>query len=129
MTDVLQISANPLPVVRACDLMEFLNTYCAAEPVERILVGEPRRMDGQPSESLRYITPFLNRLRRELPGIPVEMVDERFTSVMAHRDMLTAGFKKSDRERRGLLHEILVILQNNSFLRFRKKIGIKTWNG
>lgn len=106
MTDVLQISANPLPVVRACDLMEFLKTFCAAEPVERILVGEPRRMDGQPSESMRYITPFLNRLRRELPGIPVEMVDERFTSVMAHRDMLTAGFKKSDRERKGFADEM-----------------------
>lgn len=106
VTDVLKIAANPLPVVRTCDLMDFLKTYCAAEPVERILVGEPRRMDGEPSESMRYITPFLNRLRREMPGMPVEMVDERFTSVMAHRDMLTAGFKKSDRERKGLADEM-----------------------
>ena len=121
VTDVLQISANPLPVVRACDLMEFLNTYCAAEPVERILVGEPRRMDGQPSESMRYITPFLNRLRRELPGIPVEMVDERFTSVMAHRDMLTAGFKKSDRERKGFADEMSATIILNTWLESQGK--------
>lgn len=119
VTDVLKIAANPLPVVRTCDLMAFLKTYCAAEPVERILVGEPRRMDGEPSESMRYITPFLNRLRREMPGMPVEMVDERFTSVMAHRDMLTAGFKKSDRERKGLADEMSATIILTTWLESR----------
>lgn len=106
VTDPLKISANPLPVVRTCDLLEFLTEYCSREPVERILVGEPRQMNGDPSESMRYIRPFLGQLRKQLPGIPVEMVDERFTSVMAHRDMLTAGFKKSDRRRKGLADEM-----------------------
>ncbi len=106
VTDVLQIAANPLPVVRTCDLMQFLHEYCSREPVERILVGEPRTMKGDYSESMRYIRPFLDRLRREMPGMPVEMVDERFTSTMAHRDMITAGFKKSDRERKGLADEM-----------------------
>lgn len=106
VTDSLKIAANPLPVVRTCDLLDFLKDYCAREEVERILVGEPRRMDGAPSEAMRYIAPFLARLRRELPGMAVEMVDERFTSVMAHRDMLTAGFKKSDRQRKGLADEM-----------------------
>lgn len=106
VTDTLKLIANPLPVVRTCDLLNFLTDYCSREPVERILVGEPRRMNGEPSESMRYITPFLTQLRRRLPDIPVEMVDERFTSVMAHRDMLTAGFKKSDRRRKGLADEM-----------------------
>lgn len=106
VTDTLKLIANPLPVVRTCDLLNFLTDYCSRETVERILVGEPRQMNGQPSESMRYITPFLTQLRRQLPDIPVEMVDERFTSVMAHRDMLTAGFKKSDRQRKGLADEM-----------------------
>lgn len=106
VTDPLKIAANPLPVVRTCDLLKFVCDYCAAESVERILVGEPRQMNGEPSESMRYIRPFLGQLRKALPDMPVEMVDERFTSVMAHRDMITAGFKKSDRQRKGLADEM-----------------------
>lgn len=119
VTDVLQIAANALPVVRTCDLMEFLKDYCASEPVERILVGEPRQMNGQESESMRYIRPFMTRLQRELPNIPVEMVDERFTSVMAHRDMFTAGFKKSDRSRRGLADEMSAVIILTTWLESR----------
>lgn len=106
VTDSLKISANPLPVVRTCDLPAFLVDYCGREQVERILVGEPRQMNGEPSESMRYIRPFIGQLKKLLPDMPVEMVDERFTSVMAHRDMLTAGFKKSDRQRKGLADEM-----------------------
>lgn len=106
VTDSLRIAANPLPVVRTCDLLNFIMEYCAAESVDRILMGEPRQMNGEPSESMRYIRPFLGQLRKVLPDMPVEMVDERFTSVMAHRDMITAGFKKSDRQRKGLADEM-----------------------
>lgn len=106
VTDPLRIAANPLPVVRTCDLLNFIMEYCAAEGVDRILMGEPRQMNGEPSESMRYIRPFLGQLRKVLPDMPVEMVDERFTSVMAHRDMITAGFKKSDRQRKGLADEM-----------------------
>ena len=63
-------------------------------------------MDGTPSESMRYIRPFVDKLRSRLPDMPIEMVDERFTSVIAHRDMITAGFKKSDRQRKGLADEM-----------------------
>ena len=101
------------------DLLEFLKDYCAAEKVERILVGEPRRMNGEESESMRYIRPFLGKLKRELPAIPVEMVDERFTSVIAHRDMLVAGFKKSDRQRRGLADEMSATIILNTWLESR----------
>lgn len=106
VTDILKIAANPLPVVRTCNLMQFLKDYTSREEVERILVGEPRDMHGEYSESMNYIRPFLAKLAREIPDIPVEMVDERFTSVMAHRDMITAGFKKSDRQRKGFADEM-----------------------
>lgn len=128
VTDTLQIAANPLPVVRTCDLMQFLRDYCSREPVERILVGEPRTMKGDYSESMRYIRPFLDRLRKEMPGMPVEMVDERFTSTMAHRDMITAGFKKSDRERKGLADEMAAAIILTTWLETRSFGGGKFVN-
>ena len=110
VTDPLKLIANSLPVVRTCDLLSFLQDYCSREDVERILMGEPRQMNGEPSESMRYIKPFLGQLRKAMPDMPSEMVDERFTSVMAHRDMLTAGFKKSDRQRKGLADEMSAVI-------------------
>lgn len=120
VTDILGISANPLPVVRACDLLDWIKDYCSREDVERILVGEPRDMQGRPSESMRYIAPFLKHLRRVLPDMPVEMVDERFTSVQAHRDMITAGFKKSDRQRKALADEMAATLILTTWLDTRR---------
>lgn len=81
-----------------------------------IIVGEPRQMNGEPSESMRYIRPFLGQLRKRLPDIPVIMSDERFTSVIAHRDMITAGFKKSDRRRKGLADEMSAAIILNNYL-------------
>lgn len=120
VTDVLQIAANPLPVVRTCDLLNFLREYCVSEPVERILMGEPRQMNGEESESMRYIKPFLGQLRKQLPEIPVEMVDERFTSVIAHRDMLAGGFKKSDRQRKGFADEMSAAIILTTWLESRR---------
>lgn len=119
VTDNLQIAANPLPVVRTCDLLLFIKDYCSSESVERIIMGEPRQMNGQESESMRYIRPFLGQLRKALPDIPVEMVDERFTSVMAHRDMITAGFKKSDRQRKGFADEMSATIILTTWLESR----------
>lgn len=116
VTDILGISANGLPTVRTCDLEKFLVEYCDKEPVDLILVGEPRTVRGEESESMKYIRPFLKRLGKLLPDKPVEMVDERFTSVQAHRDMITAGFKKSDRQRKELADEMSAVLILTSFL-------------
>lgn len=115
-TDVLKIAANGLPTVRTCDLENFLTEYCCREPVERILIGHPKTVRGEDSESMRYIRPFMSRLAKILPDIPVEMVDERFTSVQAHRDMIAAGFKKSDRRDKGLADEMSAVLILTSWL-------------
>lgn len=119
VTDVLQIAANSLPVVPTARLLPFLKDYCAKEPVERIIVGEPRTVRGEESESMRYIRPFLGQLHKALPQIPVEMVDERFTSVIAHREMIAAGFKKSDRQRKGLADEMSAVLILTTWLESR----------
>lgn len=116
VTDVLKISANGLPTVRTCDLEKFLADYCAREDVERVIVGEPRTVRGEESESMRYIRPFLGRLSKLIPDIPVELWDERFTSVQAHRDMIAAGFKRSDRQRKELADEMSAVLILTSWL-------------
>lgn len=116
VTDILKIAANGLPTQRTCDLEKFILDYCSQEPVERIVIGHPRTVRGEDSESMRYIRPFMNRLSKILPDMPVEMVDERFTSVQAHRDMITAGFKKSDRQRKELADEMSAVLILTSWL-------------
>ncbi len=116
VTDILKISANGLPTVRTCDLLEFLKSYCSSEDVELIVIGEPKQNDGSPSESMRYITPFIGRLRQTLPSVPLKMVDERFTSTIAHREMIAAGFKKSDRQRKGLADEMSAVLILTQYL-------------
>jgi RNAse H domain protein, YqgF family len=116
VTDILKIAANGLPTQRTCDLEKYLLDYCSHEPVERIIIGHPRTVRGEDSETMQYIRPFINRLSKILPDMPVEMVDERFTSVQAHRDMITAGFKKSDRQRKELADEMSAVLILTSWL-------------
>lgn len=116
VTDILRICANGLPTVRTCDLMDFIKDYCSREQVDSIIMGEPRDMQGNPSESMRYIEPFLNRLKKELPGMPLIMVDERFTSSIAHREMLAGGFSKKQRQEKGRADEMAAVLILTSYL-------------
>ncbi|MCR5180022.1 MAG: Holliday junction resolvase RuvX [Bacteroidaceae bacterium] len=113
VTDPLQLIAGALTTVATTDLEHFVLDYVAREPVERILVGWPRQMNGQDSENMARITPFVNRLRKLLPEIPVELTDERFTSVMAHRTMLESGIGRKARQDKALVDEIAatIILQ------------------
>ena len=87
-------------------LMDFLKAYVAKESVELIVVGQPKQMDNTPSESMRYLKPFLARLAKEIPEMPVVMYDERFTSVLAHRAMLDGGMKKMARRDKSIVDEI-----------------------
>ena len=110
VSDPLKICANGLPTVRTCDLMTFLKDYCSREPVENIVIGLPLTLRGEPSESNRYIDPFINRLGKELPGIPVKRFDERFTSTIAHREMALAGLKKKKREEKELADKTAAVI-------------------
>ena len=116
VTDTLKICANGLPTVRSCDLMAFLKDYASKEEIDKIIVGEPKDLKGNPSESMRYITPFVNNLKKEFPSIPVEMYDERFTSTIAHQAMIEGGFKKKDRKEKGRADEMAAVLILTSFL-------------
>lgn len=119
VTDPLQIIAGGLPTVATHELMTFLKEYCRREKVEMIIVGEPRKMDGTPSESSQYIEPFVKRLAKEMPDMRIMRRDERFTSVIAHREMIAAGFRKSQRQEKGKADEMSAVLVLNEFLQNR----------
>ncbi|NTV82839.1 MAG: Holliday junction resolvase RuvX [Bacteroidales bacterium] len=116
VTDELQIIANGLTTVAAHEIFTFLRSYVQKEKVDAIAVGEPKQMNNQPSESLQFIIPFVNRLKKEFPGIPVEMVDERFTSKMAFQTMIDAGLKKKDRQNKELVDTISATIILQSYL-------------
>lgn len=113
VTDILQIIANGLTTVPTHQLMDFILKYVESEPVERIIVGHPKQMNNQESENMRNIVPFINQLKKKLPNIPVELVDERFTSVLAHQPCWMADSrKKIDRIKPWLMKSVLPLFYN-----------------
>ena len=116
VTDSLQMIANGLTTVPTHELLAFLLDYVSREAVERIIIGLPKQMNNQASESMKYIDPFVRSLKKKLPDMPVEFVDERFTSVLAHRTMLEAGLKKKDRQNKALVDEISATIILQSYL-------------
>ena len=114
VTDPLQIIANGLTTVQTAQLMTFLTDYIGKESVERVVIGLPKQMNNAYSENMANITPFVNRFKKLFPAIPIEYVDERFTSVLAHRAMVDSGLKKKDRQNKALVDEIsaTIILQS-----------------
>ena len=116
VTDPLKIVAGNLATVPTHTLMQFIKDYIAREQVERIVIGQPTQLNGEPSESMRYITPFVNRLRNELPDMPIVMYDERFTSTIAHQAMIDGGMKKSDRRDKSRVDAIAATIILNDYL-------------
>lgn len=120
VTDPLQIIAGGLATVSTSELFEWLQAYLAKEQVERIIIGEPRQPNGQPSENLARVQQFVNRWRKAVPAVPVEYYDERFTSVLAHQAMLDGGLKKKARQDKALVDEISATIILEDYLRSRK---------
>lgn len=114
VTDTLQIIPGGLCTVLTKDLLTFLSDYVKKEPVERFVVGLPKQTNGMDSDNLPRVKAFTANLSKLIPDIPIEMYDERFTSVMAHRTMLEAGLHKKARQNKALVDEIsaTIILQS-----------------
>lgn len=124
VTDTLQIVANGLTTVDTAQLADYVKRYTAAEPVERIIVGLPKTVHGEESNSMRYIKPGLGRLKAAIsPDIVIEMYDERFTSVLAHRAMLDGGMKKMARRDKAIVDEISATIILNDYLESRQRLG------
>ena len=120
VTDPMQIIANGLTTVPTHELMDYLLKYVAQEKVERIIVGHPKQLNNEDSENMKYIKPFLVQLKKKWPEVPVELVDERFTSVLAHQAMLDGGLKKKARQNKSLVDEISATIILQSYLESRR---------
>lgn len=120
VSDPLQIIANGLTTVSSHELLDFLQNYTLKEQVELIVIGLPKQMSGEKSESMNYIEPFVRALKKRLPNMPVQFVDERFTSVLAHKAMLDSGLKKKDRQNKALVDEISATIILQSYLESRR---------
>ena len=120
VTDPLQLIAGGLATVATSELFEWLQGYIAREPVERIVIGEPRQPTGEPSENLARVQQFVNRWRKAFPQIPIEFYDERFTSVLAHQVMIDGGLGKKARQNKALVDEISATIILEDYMRSRK---------
>ncbi len=116
VTDELQIIASGLTTVATSELISFLKEYTSKEKVSLFLVGLPKQMNNTASESEILIQPFLQKLIKAFPNIPLERVDERFTSKMAFQSMIDGGLKKKDRRNKGLIDEISATIILQSYL-------------
>ena len=120
VTDPLQLIAGGLATVSTSELFEWLKAYLAKEQVERIVIGEPRQPNGEPSENLQRVQQFVNRWRKAVPEVPIDYYDERFTSVLAHQAMLQGGLKKMARQDKALVDEISATIILEDYLRSKK---------
>ena len=120
VTDPLQIIAGGLATVSTSELFDWLQAYIQREQVERIVIGEPRQPNGEPSENLQRVQQFVNRWRKAHPELPIDYYDERFTSVLAHRAMLDGGLRKKARQDKALVDEISATIILEDYLRSRK---------
>lgn len=106
VTDSLRITANPLLTIETKDLINWLQDYFARESVDEVVIGHPTQMNGQDSESMNYIRPFIGNFKKIFPTMPITMYDERFTSVLAHQAMIAGGMKKKARQDKATVDKI-----------------------
>lgn len=116
VTDILQLIANGLTTVPSVELLKYISEYVKKETVDMIIIGAPKQMNNEPSENMERVEQFVEKLKEAIPTIPVQYVDERFTSVLAHRTMLEAGLTKKKRQDKALVDEISAVIILQSYL-------------
>jgi putative Holliday junction resolvase len=120
VTDSLQIIANGLTTVHSKDIYSFLEDYIKQEDVETIVVGYPKDLKNEDAEAVRFIEPFLKKIRKMFPEITIDIYDERFTSKLAKIAMLEGGMKKKDRQNKELTDKISATIILQSYMDFKK---------
>ena len=121
VTDTLQIIATGLTTVHSKDLISYLEAYLAKEQVECIVVGEPKTLQNEASDSARFIEPFVTHLTRKFPNIKIARYDERFTTTLAHQAMLMGGLKRKDRANKDTVDMISATIILQDYLSFTNK--------
>jgi putative Holliday junction resolvase len=116
VTDELQIIASGLTTIPSETAIAFLTAYFSQENVAKVLIGEPKQMNGQPSESTPIIEKFVTAFTTAFPEMKMERVDERFTSKMAFQTMIDSGLSKKQRQNKGLVDEIAATILLQDYL-------------
>ena len=116
VTDEFQIIASGLTTVPSETVISFLKGYFSKENVCKVLIGEPKQMNGQPSESTPIIEKFVKEFSEQFPEMKIERVDERFTSKMAFQTMIDSGLSKKQRQNKGLVDEIAATILLQDYL-------------
>jgi putative Holliday junction resolvase len=116
VTDPLKIIATALTTIESAKIFSFLEEYLKKESVELILIGDPRNLDGSPTDATAHVQRIIGILQRKFPGIPVLPVDERHTSVMASRAMLEMGLKESRRREKGTVDQVAAAMMLQEYL-------------
>jgi putative Holliday junction resolvase len=122
VTDPLQMFASPLTTVSPVEFDSFMKDYLKNEKVDAFVIGYPKQMNNLPSESVKYIDPFIRKLKKSFPEIPVHCADERFTSQIAFRSMIDGGVKKEDRKDKSMVDRISASIILQSFLDTRSNM-------
>ncbi|MDU1905506.1 MAG: Holliday junction resolvase RuvX [Dysgonomonas sp.] len=123
VTDPLKIIPTGLTTVRTGLLLDFLKEYIIREGVECVIIGLPKQMNNEPSENMTHIQSFIKKFKNQFPDMPVELYDERFTSVLAQRSMLESGIKKKDRQNKALVDEISATIILRDYMESRAYKG------
>ncbi len=120
VTDPLQIIASSLTTVDTKELMAYLKKYFQQEQVELILIGEPKNWDETDTHATQMVRDFIGRLKKEFPLIPVQTVDERYTSKLASQAMVEMGMKKKDRQKKGNVDQVAATIMLQEYLRSKE---------
>ncbi len=118
VTDEAQIIATALDTVHVKDIFTYIKQYVEKENVSSFVVGDPKQLNNTPSESVRFVDPFVKKLRKEFPTINVERYDERFTSKMAFQSMIDMGMKKKDRRVKANIDKISAVILLQSYMNY-----------
>ncbi len=116
VTDPLKIIATGLTGLHTKDLESFLTEYFKKEPVELVIIGHPTNWDDSDTHATPLVQAFINRFKKVFPNIPIEKVDERFTSKMAVQSMVQSGMKRKDRQNKNLVDEIAATIMLQEYL-------------
>lgn len=116
ITDEMQIIASGLTTIGSPEAINFLKDYFSKEKVEKVLIGEPKQMNGEPSQSTEIIEKFVIKFKNIFPEMAIERVDERFTSKMAFQTMIDSGLKKQQRKNKALIDEISATIMLQDYL-------------
>lgn len=120
VTDELQLIANGLTTVHSSQLFDFLKDYFASQDVSEVVVGEPKRLDNSPSQSAELVNAFIKQFKKKFPEMKLSSLDERYTSKIAQKTILTAGAKKKQRQNKALVDQVSATIILQSYMELKE---------